>query len=783
MKFYAKNFCYIFFLLLVVQITLAQNIVVFRANDETVNPALNSSLFIDESAQLTIQKILSPAYQTQFQLNTKKVPILPNTEAAIWFKFTLQNLSELNHLVFETDRAFTDSLSFFVIDSANRVVSASHGGLLVKFDSKEYRSNYNLFDINIPQNSTRTIYMRLHSNKSLQLPMQINTPKYTLEVYGMRRIMQGLFFGFVIALILYNIFLSITTKEITFVWYVVYATVATFIVANLQGFTHEFITANIPSWNKRLHVFYCLSGISYSLFCIEILNLRQYPIFKKIHQTSVVLFSCLTVVFLTVDNFTIWSFILRALITAVTITSLIIGFIIAYRGDRIARYYFIATSGLMIGAFLNALKDAGTLPFNTFTNYGVQFGIVWDVMLLSFAVGYKFRTLRKGKKEAEQATLQALEENNRLISEQNKLLEQKVNERTIELQEANEELKNQQEELLVVNEALEDQKKNVEAQKEKLEDTFSVLKATTDRMNANIRYAQEVQSVILPTDEELRGFFQDYFAIYLPKDVVSGDFYWFKDLGTHKPEPEVSITKSDLALLEELSQKLIFDVEETVVSEPPKTKKTKKEVQSTTIQTAIFVLADCTGHGVPGAFMSMIGNTLLHDIIVNDNITDPAKILKILHKAVTVVLRQHEGKNNDGMDISIVFLEKNTQKQSIKITFAGAKNSVYYLQNNELVRMAGDRFFIGGFHEKERIFSNKTVELKAGEMLYLASDGFIDQNNAARESIGVTQFKMALEQIHLLTPEQQKETLLTALVKHQGTETQRDDITVIGLKL
>jgi serine phosphatase RsbU (regulator of sigma subunit) len=97
--------------------------------------------------------------------------------------------------------------------------------------------------------------------------------------------------------------------------------------------------------------------------------------------------------------------------------------------------------------------------------------------------------------------------------------------------------------------------------------------------------------------------------------------------------------------------------------------------------------------------------------------------------------------------------------------------------------MAGDRFFIGGFHEKERIFSNKTVELKAGEMLYLASDGFIDQNNAARESIGVTQFKMALEQIHLLTPEQQKETLLTALVKHQGTETQRDDITVIGLKL
>jgi serine phosphatase RsbU (regulator of sigma subunit) len=312
-----------------------------------------------------------------------------------------------------------------------------------------------------------------------------------------------------------------------------------------------------------------------------------------------------------------------------------------------------------------------------------------------------------------QKSLQKLKERERELKEKTTLLEEQQGEMVSQ----NEELQQQQEELLSVNETI--------------EATLKELKSTTDRLNKSILYANNIQQVVLPEKEKLASFFTAHFILYLPKDVVSGDFYWFSHLS---------------------------------------------ETQ------AIFALADCTGHGVPGAFMSMIGNTLLHEIINFNQVTNPAAVLQRLHAATHKVLKQQEGKNSDGMDISVCLFEKQADTTT-QLTFAGAKGTAYYTQNQEIKTLQGNRIGIGGFSERVRVFENQTVCLPKETMVYLSTDGFIDQNNNERKRFGSQAFKNLLAEISSFSPFQQKIALSGILKKYQQEEEQRDDISVIGLKM
>ncbi len=296
--------------------------------------------------------------------------------------------------------------------------------------------------------------------------------------------------------------------------------------------------------------------------------------------------------------------------------------------------------------------------------------------------------------------------------------ESKIKEQNAEMLTQNEELFQQQEELSIINTSL--------------ETTFKELKSTSDRLSKSIQYANQIQQLILPKKEKLDSFFNEHFVIYLPKDVVSGDFYWFTKLKDDK---------------------------------------------------AIFILADCTGHGVPGAFMSMIGNTLLHEIIKVKNISSPAEILLELHKSIRNVLKQKESKNSDGMDISVCLFEKNTETKESQITFAGAKSTLFYVKDKLVYQVDGSKATVGGFTEKERTFENHIFTLKEDEIVYFTSDGYIDQNNFNRERFGSNKFKQLLNAISYLSIKEQKQAMLTALEKHQQSELQRDDISVVGIKL
>ncbi|MBE9481724.1 MAG: SpoIIE family protein phosphatase, partial [Bacteroidetes bacterium] len=263
-----------------------------------------------------------------------------------------------------------------------------------------------------------------------------------------------------------------------------------------------------------------------------------------------------------------------------------------------------------------------------------------------------------------------------------------------------------------------------------LNEAKEVIEEKNDHIMSSIRYAQKIQQAILPVHEKMKEALTDYFVIFKPQAIVSGDFYWFS----------------------QIKDKMLVAV------------------------------VDCTGHGVPGAFMSMIGNSLLNKIVNENKIFDPAVIMERLHNGVRAALKQ-EGEDvetQDGMDVCLCVLE--TKKK--KITFTGARRPLYHIHNSELVEIKGDRKSIGGLQKEEkRTFTKNEIEVNPGDMIYMITDGFADQSNAQEKKYGSRRLKEYLQKNTKLGSSEQKEALLAELKTHQGDEVQRDDITVLGIKM
>ncbi|SFF46039.1 tetratricopeptide repeat protein [Thermoflexibacter ruber] len=293
-----------------------------------------------------------------------------------------------------------------------------------------------------------------------------------------------------------------------------------------------------------------------------------------------------------------------------------------------------------------------------------------------------------------------------------------------QIDERNEELKQANEELQSTLELAEDQKKEI-------------LKKNED-ITASIVYAQRIQNAMLPLQERISNCFGEgnFFIFYKPRDIVSGDFYWFAEVED-----------------ENLPQK----------------------------QKVIFAVADCTGHGVPGAFMSMIGNELLNEIVIEKGITSPELILNQLHKGIRQALKQGQTNSNDGMDISVCVIDKN----NANIEYAGANNPIYIVHNQQLTDIKADKMPVGGEQRgRERFFTKHNFPLVEGTTIYLFSDGFQDQfGGPENKKFMVKHFRNLLFSMHNDSMAKQVQILEEKLASWKGEEKQTDDITVVGIRL
>jgi serine phosphatase RsbU (regulator of sigma subunit)/Tfp pilus assembly protein PilF len=245
----------------------------------------------------------------------------------------------------------------------------------------------------------------------------------------------------------------------------------------------------------------------------------------------------------------------------------------------------------------------------------------------------------------------------------------------------------------------------------------------------SIEYAKGIQETILPPDEEVRKALPGSFIFYKPKDIVAGDFYWLYETG-------------------EGNTRSVF-----------------------------FAACDCTGHGVPGAFMSMHGYYLLERIMKEKNILHPSGLLDELNKEMVDTLHQTSRQASAKYGIDMALLKISGRQ----VEYAGARNPLVIVHNNELKEIKADGIYIGGSKEK---FSNHSLELEKGSMLYLFTDGYADQKGGAeKKKYFSTSFRELLLSISSLPVEEQKQKLEETFESWKGGMEQIDDVLVIGIKI
>tara|TARA_B100000809_G_scaffold263054_1_gene315411 strand:- start:1803 stop:3017 length:1215 start_codon:yes stop_codon:yes gene_type:complete len=296
-------------------------------------------------------------------------------------------------------------------------------------------------------------------------------------------------------------------------------------------------------------------------------------------------------------------------------------------------------------------------------------------------------------------------------------LEDKVKERTAEISLQNKEIKAQKDQI-------EEQRDKAIKVSESLKSAYEKIENQNKRITDSIHYAKRIQTAILPSEEYLDSVVENHFVLYKPKDIVSGDFYWASE-------------KNGLS---------------------------------------IIAAADCTGHGVPGAFMSMIGNTILNKVVNENGVTKPSDILFQLRDGIFKSFNSSESK--DGMDISIISYDRDNRL----LEFAGANNPMYLVREGNLEVIKGDKQPVGYFLGKEAPFTNHTIHILPEDVVYIFSDGYQDQFGGERDTkFMVGRYKKLLLEHHQKSGQLQRQILDDTIEDWMAETKQIDDILIIGI--
>ncbi len=265
---------------------------------------------------------------------------------------------------------------------------------------------------------------------------------------------------------------------------------------------------------------------------------------------------------------------------------------------------------------------------------------------------------------------------------------------------------------------------------EKVKERTAEIAAQKEEITSSIEYASRIQMAMLPMEDHFKTFFSDYFIIFKPRDIVSGDFYWIGE-----------------------GRKNIF-----------------------------FTVADCTGHGVPGAFMSTLGISTLNEIIANNDDLHANTILNILTEKIQTSLHQtgKEGEAADGMDLAFCVLSKNKKN----LQYSGAYNPLFHFRGDEFNEYKADRMPIGIYYGKSGSFSNYDIKVNRGDVIYIFSDGMSDQFGGPDGSkYKKSNLKKLLSDIHNKTMAEQQILIESAFEIWKGSAEQVDDITLIGVRI
>jgi len=395
--------------------------------------------------------------------------------------------------------------------------------------------------------------------------------------------------------------------------------------------------------------------------------------------------------------------------------------------------------GRKVGSFYNIVLIGFTIFFFSSSYFANDlYDIEFEVRLLStysaiFFFSFFFESIRRTTFDAYKTTHNKNIKYLRLISLKNAYL----NKSNKELSQLAEEVKTQMEYLKVLNNELVEQNEKIASQNSLLESQSKEIALQHDmlvqhkqNLDDSILYASYIQNALLPSDELLKEFFPDNFILYKPRNVIGGDFYFIKKID----------------------------------------------------ENLIIAAADCTGHGVPGAMLSMLGIASLSEIVYRREIYSTSMMLSDMRREVTSVLSRKDNIYDamDGMDISLCKINLTT----LELQFSGAYNPVYLVRGAELINLKADKILVGNSMTHNQIFTHQNLQLQKNDCLYLFSDGFIDQlGGEGRKKFMAKNFQELLVRIAQDKMKTQKKVLLQTLDKWRGNNDQTDDVMILGIRI
>ncbi|MGW8314605.1 MAG: PP2C family protein-serine/threonine phosphatase [Bacteroidales bacterium] len=628
-----------------------------------------------------------------------------HTGECIWYRIYFINRSTQQFSFHLQPKALSSFGSFELFQKLDngRIIVRRSGDHLLPRNKDVNLSGSNDLRIYLPPDKTDTLYLKVTLNDESvisDLTFTISTHESVLQKDRSKRLLFGIFFGIMLIMVLYHIPLFVKGRENSYLFYILYILAFLVFFIDKEGYIYEVIPrfTSAPTTFFLMEIFllfFLLFGRSYldtrntvqSWDTILLLAVWFTVGGLILSFTIVVLqgFGVYVPVFITLGGFAInITSVIGSLFLAV-----VPAMILTRENYQPARYFLFANLFLILGVALNfALRDY------TIGKHSLELGVTLQILTFSIGLSERINLLKKSKEVAQRRIIEQLRENAALKDKVNRELEDKVQERTFEIQ----------------------------AQKEQIEKQNKEIKYSFD-------YAKKIQNTVLPRNEVFENLFAEHFIFFKPRDIVSGDFYW--------------ISQSE--------------------------------------QRIVLTAADCTGHGVPGSLMSMLGITMLHEIVNEKNVFHSEEILNQWRLSIARTLKQEGkiGEQKDGIDMALVIYDTRTRQ----LEFSGANNPIYIVRNGEMLEYKGNNMPVA-FYEKMSDFTRYTIDMKQGDRIYMFTDGFPDQFGGPQgKKFKYRPFKDLLLEVHERPMEEQQRILSLIFDEWKGDLSQIDDVLVIGLRL
>lgn len=415
---------------------MAQPIVVHDTTQLTFGSADLMVLKTDEDISL------DSARKATFFRATGKIPNLGTTSGEAWVKFSVTNTGKRNDNLLEFTNPNFDEITLYTLSEQGELVDSVSISKQNAFYDRDYADVNYLFDLRVRPGETRDFYVSIKSEMPLIIPMTISSPQAHLKEVTQGYLISGIYMGVVLIMGLYNFFLFISTRDKNYLYYICYVFGAGFTQMGLKGVNFQFFWPGSPGFESNSVVLFgALTGIAALFFTINFLDVKRN--FPNVHQALLFfafLFVC-SIVTLLFNRYLAFS-IMQSATTLSSVGVLVISAYIVYKqpGVTSSKIFLGAWSILLIGSLIFLFKDYGILPYNKFTVHVVQAASGIEMALLSLALANKINIYKKEKEESQQRELLAIEENAKLVREQNIVLERRVEERTYALKESNDSL-------------------------------------------------------------------------------------------------------------------------------------------------------------------------------------------------------------------------------------------------------------------------------------------------------------------------------------------------------